>query len=298
MEDEKFKMLLEAAPEAIVIVDKTGKIKLANSQSEKYFGYRREELIGQRVEVLVPDELQKIHAEHRKKYIAHPFKRPMGIGLNLRAKHKDGRTFPVEIALSPLGTGGDLLVTAIVHDVTEHKQIEERLKHLAEHDALTGLVNRVILEDRIELAITLAKRHHYNLAVFFLDLDGFKKVNDTYGHAIGDRVLRAVTKRIQGCIRGSDTLARVGGDEFALLILEIKTEDAVTQLAKKILRRFTKAFLINNKKIVTTLSMGISLYPKDGADHQSLLKKADAAMYEVKNHGKNGFKIFGEEIQH
>ncbi len=294
MDDEKFKMLLEAAPEAIVIVDENGKIILVNSQSEAYFGYRREEMLGQLVELLVPDESVDAHIKYREIYMKNPIKRPMGTGKNLRAKRKDGTTFPVDISLSPFGSTPGIMITSMVHDITLHKQMEERLKHLAEHDPLTGLVNRLLLEDRTKQALVLANRYEWSVAVFFMDLDGFKQVNDTYGHAVGDLLLCAVTTRIQECTRQVDTLARVGGDEFILLLLEIKNDKNATKIAEHIIKRIAEEFLIENRRLTTSISIGISLYPKDAANYQSLIEKADAAMYYAKTHGKNNFKLYSE----
>lgn len=292
MSDEKFKMLLEAAPEAIIISDKNGRITLVNTQCEKYFGYTREELLGEFVEILVPDSLQEIHKKHRQIYMDNPVTRPMGAGLNIAAKRKDGSIFPLDVSLSPYGAGDDLLIMAIAHDITEHKQIEEKLKHLAEHDPLTGLINKPLIEDRIDHAITLAKRYNSYIAVLFLDLDQFKQINDLYGHAVGDLLLITASKRIQECIRDSDTLARIGGDEFVLLLTDLRDENAAIEIAKKIIQRFSEYFLIEDKKFITTLSIGIGLYPKNGNNAQTLIEKADFAMYYVKRHGKNNYELF------
>lgn len=296
MENEKINMLLEAAPEAVILVDAQGIITFVNRQCEKYFDYRRDELVGQSVEILVPDELRAIHVKHRQKYIINPSTRPMGSGLNLKARRKDGSVFPVNISLSPLQDKEGLIITAIIHDITAYKQSEEKLKWLAEHDELTGLINRSLFHDRVSQAIKRAIRHQDLIAIFFLDLDGFKKINDTYGHTAGDLLLCASVKRIQKCIRDLDSLARIGGDEFALLLTEIKKENTIIAMAKKILGCFTEDFLISNKKLNVTVSIGISLYPKDGDDYQSLLEKSDRAMYYVKKHGKNNFQMFDRMI--
>ena len=162
-------------------------------------------------------------------------------------------------------------------------------KNLAGHDALTGLINRNSLEDRIDQAIKLSKRNKSSAAVFFIDIDDFKKINDDYGHAIGDLLLQNLAKRIQAHIRQVDTLARIGGDEFVLLLPDIKNEDNAIQLAQLIIHLMAEEFSIEGKKHMITLSIGISLYPKE--DSKSLLTSADSAMYYVKKHGKNNFKL-------
>ncbi len=292
MEDVRFKMLLETAPVPIIIVDEEGKITLINSQSEKCFGYHREELIGKFVEVLLPDEYREAHISHRKKYMKKPVTRAMGTGINLKLKRKDGVIIPVDISLSPLEVENGTIITLVVHDITEQKQLEEKYKYLAEHDPLTGVVNRYILEDRIDQAVKIAKRHQWLLAIFFLDIDGFKDINDSHGHVVGDLLLRATVQRIQECIRSDDTLARNGGDEFVLLLVNINDKSNAIKLAQKIHKRFDECFLIENLQIRITLSIGISIYPGDGDSHESLIKKADAAMYYVKKNGKNNFKLY------
>ncbi|MDF1684528.1 MAG: diguanylate cyclase [Legionellaceae bacterium] len=162
-------------------------------------------------------------------------------------------------------------------------------KNLAGHDALTGLINRRSLEDRIDQAIKLSKRNKSPAAVFFIDIDDFKKINDDYGHAIGDLLLQNLAKRIQAQIRQVDTLARIGGDEFVLLLPDIKNEDNAIQLAQLIIHLMAEGFSIEGKKHMITLSIGISLYPRE--DSKSLLTSADSAMYYVKKHGKNNFKL-------
>ena len=180
-------------------------------------------------------------------------------------------------------------------DISSLKEKELRLKQLAEHDALTGLINRPLFEDRLAQAISLAKRHEEIIALLFIDLDGFKHINDTYGHAIGDLLLCATASSIKESIRDSDTLARVGGDEFLLLLTEITDEKQAVTIVEKIMHRFTKIFSIKNKKIKVTLSIVIALYPKNGK--HLLIEKADAAMYYAKKHGKNNFKIYNNSIR-
>lgn len=175
-------------------------------------------------------------------------------------------------------------------DISDFKENETNLKHLAEHDALTGLINRAIFEDRLEQAILLAKRKKSNFAVFFLDIDGFKQINDIYGHMTGDSLLRATASRLQECIREMDSCARYGGDEFILLLQEIKDKSVVIKIAQEIIHHFSKNFVIDNKELSISVSIGISMYPKDG--DQSLIEKADSAMYYVKKHEKNNFKLF------
>ncbi|CEG58570.1 diguanylate cyclase domain-containing protein [Legionella fallonii] len=175
-------------------------------------------------------------------------------------------------------------------DISEFKENESNLKHLAEHDSLTGLINRSLFEDRVEQAILLAKRQKSSLAVLFVDVDEFKQINDLYGHALGDLILRATANRLLSSIRDMDSCARYGGDEFILLMQDVKNEENVIYIAKTILEQFSKKLVLDHQEFSITLSIGIAMYPKDGEEF--LIKKADEAMYFAKKHGKNNFKLY------
>ena len=188
-------------------------------------------------------------------------------------------------------SNGNVLRAIGTHtDITEIKEKELSLKNLAEHDPLTGLINRRTFEDRLHQGISLAKRNQSGVAVCFLDLDNFKNINDQYTHAIGDRLLLAATKRIQESIREIDSLSRLGGDEFTLLFLNIKNKTDVSKILKKIMANFQKGFLIENIFLEVSLSIGVALYPEDG--NTLLIEKADTAMYAAKKAGKNDFEFF------
>ena len=179
-------------------------------------------------------------------------------------------------------------------DISEFKENEINLKHKAEHDPLTGLINRSIFEDRVEQAILLAKRQKSSLALLFVDLDEFKQINDLYGHDCGDLILRSTASRLLSCIRDMDSCARYGGDEFVLLLQDIKGEENIINIVKTILQQFSKKIIIDQQEFMVTLSIGIAIYPKDG--EESLIKKADSAMYFVKKHGKNNFKFYEDDL--
>ena len=179
-------------------------------------------------------------------------------------------------------------------DITERKQMEQKLEEMATHDFLTGLPNRVLLLDRFTIAAALAHRNKGRLAVLSLDLDNFKSINDTLGHGAGDQVLKVISTRLRGIIRASDTLARVGGEEFLLVMPETShLEDSAT-LAQKILDSFIEPFSIDGHQLHLSTSIGIALYPEDAEDLETLTRKSDAAMYYSKNHGRNQFKFFGD----
>jgi len=222
-----------------------------------------------------------------------------------RLNHKDGSFLWVlnKGRASYDNDGKPLLISGFLTDITKEVLAQEEIKrqkgilhHQAHHDALTGLPNRVLFEDRLEQAIKKAKRSFKKIAVLFIDLDNFKKINDSMGHDIGDEVLVQVATRLQNCIRKSDTLARLGGDEFIIIIDEIKDEDLAIHLAQKLIQSMTKPLCINKQDIYITNSVGVSIFPEDGSNATTLLKNADAAMYKAKDDGKNTYQFYKEEM--
>jgi diguanylate cyclase (GGDEF)-like protein/PAS domain S-box-containing protein len=216
---------------------------------------------------------------------------------------RDGRALGTFLLRCPAGkeagpeerkvieTARRLAVVAI-----EQRQLTDQLAHQALHDALTGLPNRSLLEHRLDRALADARRHNWQLAVLFLDLDRFKQINDTLGHSLGDLVLRRVARRLEGCLRKSDCLARMGGDEFTVLLTELADSRDALRVAEKLLASFEKPFPIEGRDLFLTCSIGISLYPRDGQDAVTLQRKADTAMYRAKNRGKNSCEFFAPEF--
>lgn len=201
------------------------------------------------------------------------------------------------------GEGRALRMTGTLHDVSDRLQTEarlrenqERLNYLAYHDALTGLPNRLLFQDRFEHAIARARRSHKQAAILFLDLDQFKKVNDSLGHEVGDRLLREVADRLRNCAREADTLARLGGDEFVLLLEEVEHVNAASAAAKKIVNRLLPTFRVGGFELYTTASIGLALYPDNGETVEELMKCADVAMYRAKERGRNNFQFYTSDM--
>jgi diguanylate cyclase (GGDEF)-like protein/PAS domain S-box-containing protein len=205
----------------------------------------------------------------------------------------DGLTFPQEISISAIQGGG---LVCVVRDITERTYAEEQIKHLAYHDALSGLPNRLLFKDRLTVAISHAQRDRTKLAVLFLDLDRFKVINDSLGHNIGDQLLQAVAARVQSCVRESDTVARLGGDEFTVLLAHLPQGEDAALVAQKIIDAVRYPFHIEGREFFMTTSIGISLYPDDGVDAESLIKNADTAMYQAKEQGRDNYQLFNAFI--
>ena len=174
----------------------------------------------------------------------------------------------------------------------ERKRTESAMRDLAYHDALTGLPNRILLNDRLDMALLQAQRNKSLVGLLYIDFDHFKQVNDTLGHDIGDQLLQAVGNRLKECLRQQDTVARLGGDEFILLLPEISNQEDAGKLAQKLLEKIRPTFKIEEHKLNITLSIGISLYPKDGKDVKSIIKCADQALYSAKNKGRDCFYYY------
>jgi len=196
--------------------------------------------------------------------------------------------FPVPLKRGNKGLGG------IIRDVTDQKYHESRLRHVATHDGLTGLANRSLSQDRLEQAILHAKRNGGSVGVLLLDLDRFKVLNDSLGHSFGDELLCAVARRLEGIVRESDTVARLGGDEFVLLLSDVARGKDIHSVALKVVQEISKPYVIANREVTVTASLGFSIFPQDGYDAETLVRLADVAMYEAKRKGRNKVQQYAE----
>jgi diguanylate cyclase (GGDEF)-like protein/PAS domain S-box-containing protein len=288
---QRYHQLFESAPDGLLLVGAAGTIIEANPSAAAMFGWSTSGIIGQPVEALIPQHLRVNHELARAGFLAAPRTREMGGATSLWAVRRDGDAFPVEVALVPQEFTGRRTTLCIVRDVTERRQLEESLRRQALHDALTDLPNRRHFRESVTKALAHGERHGGTLAVLFIDLDNFKQVNDTLGHSHGDELLRQVAHRLTQTLRAGDLLARMGGDEFALLLIGAKVEDAAA-VAGKVLRVVERPFHHAGQTMKVGASIGITMFPADGSKVEDLLSNADLAMYRAKGHGRNTWRFF------
>ena len=299
--------VLDNAPELIYLLDREGRIRYVNRRFETLLGYRREELLGQHYEVLVEEGfLERAHHAFQERRTGTRTKRRLELKLKARRRRGGRRSQAAEglwVEVQGRGIYSDpsertpqnyLGACGTARDIRQREESTQAASFHAFHDALTELPNRALLNDRLNLAIAQAKRSRRKLAVLFLDLNRFKRVNDHLGHSVGDRLLRATAQRVQTCLRQGDTLARFGGDEFTLLLPEVRGRSAVERVVEKILQRFETPFLIDGRQLRVGASIGIALYPDAGRKGEALVENADIAMYHAKGQGRSGFVIYEE----
>ncbi len=298
---EKSQNQLEAiihhAMDAIITIDESGKMLAFNPAAEKIFGYGHKEVLGEMVNMLMPEPFCSNHDANVANYLATG--KGDGIGTSGRevvGLRKNGSCFPAEISLSEMVLSGKRYFVGIVRDLTERKAAEEKIKHMAHHDHLTDLPNRVLFMDRLDQAISLAKRSSSKVALLFLDLDGFKLVNDVMGHDMGDRLLQGVALRLNEIVRSSDTVARVGGDEFVLVLNNIGSMKDAALVAEKIIQALSEPFELSGGECRIGGSVGIAVFPDDSEVPETLLKRADEAMYCAKQNGKNNYRFHASEL--
>jgi len=276
--------------DAVMITDKSGVMEYVNPAFEKMTGFSRAEVIGKTPSILKSDKQHPAFYQRLWKTIL----RGETFSDVIINRRKNGSLYYEEKTITPqLNSEGEVVhFISTGKDVTERIESQERLHHLAHHDALTGLPNRVLLLDRLNQALTRSLWRSRKIAVMFLDMDRFKVINDTLGHDAGDDLLKLMSERLLDCVRPGDTVARLGGDEFAVILNDIARYDDVLPVAKKILETLTQPVHINEHELFITSSIGISMFPNDGGDSHTLLKKADVAMYRAKEKGKDNFQFY------
>jgi diguanylate cyclase (GGDEF)-like protein len=302
--------IIASSPFATIVTDLEGLIRAMNPAAERMLWYEKTDLIGRATPLVLleeqavwaraaelTDELRELVEPGIGVLMAKPLK-----GLIDESEwkfiRKDGSQFDAQLTVSAMmdqtGVISGLILTA--YDITERKRTEDYISHLAHHDALTGLPTRTLFHDRLSVALARAARNRRKVALLMVDLDHFKKVNDLYGHHVGDELLIQVARRLQGSVRAYDTVARMGGDEFVVLLDELLHVEQAEAIAEKLIRALHAPVLVGTQTLTPEASIGICLYPDSGETADALLKNADAAMYQMKAEGRNGYQTFTDDM--
>jgi diguanylate cyclase (GGDEF)-like protein/PAS domain S-box-containing protein len=290
---ERFRGLVESAMDAIVTVGADQRIVQFNAAAAALFQVPPEAAVGMPLDRLIPERFRAAHALHLRRFgESGEANRRMGEVSDLWALRADGSEFPIEASVSRSLAGGVPQYTVILRDITARKLFESRIEYLATHDGLTDLPNRNLIRDRLAQAIVHARRADTHLALMFVDLDRFKVANDAFGHPFGDTLLKAAGERLRTALRDDDTVARLSGDEFLILLTDLQRTADVYRVAQKILDALQQPFALEGREIHVSASIGVSLYPQDGEDFDTLLGHADVAMYRAKDLGRGTYQFF------
>jgi diguanylate cyclase (GGDEF)-like protein/PAS domain S-box-containing protein len=285
---------LDAIGDGVLVVDTSGKLIYVNKVAEKMTGWPREEALGRLVE-----QIFFIFDGDTRERAVSPAQRAIDEGkivelaLGSVLIQRDGELLAIEDSAAPIRDRHGKIAGAVIvfHDANQSGAAIEKMSYHAQHDFLTGLPNRMLLLERLTHEIAMSKRRHKKIALLFLDLDRFKQINDTHGHAIGDHLLQNVAAELRDCVRNTDIVSRHSGDEFVVLLTEIEVIEDVTQVADKILARFSAPRTIDGLELQIALSIGIAVYPDSGTDADALIRNADKAMYTTKASGRNGYQF-------
>ena len=297
-ERERAQVTLNSIGDAVLSTDVAGNVVYLNVVAEEMTGWSRREATGRPLA-----EVFRIVDGATREPALDPLAQAVrqnevvGLTANCILIRRDGSESAIEDSAAPIHDRGGQVTGAVIvfHDVSMARAMTQKMAHLAQHDCLTDLPNRMLLGDRVANAISLARRHAKKCAVLFLDLDGFKPINDVLGHSAGDELLHSVSRRLVTCVRDSDTVSRQGGDEFVVLLSEIEHAADAAVSAQKVLSVLAPRHRVAGQELKVTASIGISIYPDHGADAETLIRCADTAMYQAKEKGRNTFRFFKED---
>jgi diguanylate cyclase (GGDEF)-like protein/PAS domain S-box-containing protein len=289
-----FAMVFENALEGISITDKNGDIVAVNPAFSTITGYDESEVIGKNPRVLKSDR-------HEVPFYQDMWQKLLADGAwhgEIWNRRKNGESYPEILSISSVKDAAGSVVNhvAVFHDISDMKLKDEQIEHQAYHDALTGLPNRVLAQDRLSVAIAHAKREGARVVILSLDVDNFKKINDSLGHSLGDELIQKVAARLKDHCLEADTVARLGGDEFLILLEHVEDEREAVDLAERVLRAFDAPFYVGERELQVTASIGVTMYPDDGKEAGILMGNADMAMYQSKARGKNSYFLFTQEV--
>jgi diguanylate cyclase (GGDEF)-like protein/PAS domain S-box-containing protein len=299
IEKERAQVTLNSIGDAVLSTDILGSVTYLNVVAEHMTGWTMEEAVGRplmEVFQIIDGVTHKPAPNPLEKAIQ--LDKPVGLSSHCILVRRDGYESGIEDSSAPIHDRDGQITGAVIvfHDVSMARTIVLEMSHLAQHDILTDLPNRFLLKDRLTQAISLARRNQHKVAVLFLDLDGFKRINDSLGHAIGDKLLQSVAARLLACVRKSDTVSRQGGDEFVILLAEVRHEADAATSAAKIITELAKTHNIGEHRLQVTVSIGLSTYPENGEDAETLIKNADTAMYHAKESGRDTFQFYKPDL--
>lgn len=290
--EARFRTILDQAPVGIAQIDARGHFLMINSTLSTLLGYSREDLMAQQLDDLIPSISEDGHSIQM---LCDAARHRGGHMLEIRLRPHDTELVWINLGITPMSSSlpdeGETFILTM-ENITERRVTADRMRQMVYYDPLTHLPNRVLFNSELERALELARQGGHRVAVLFLDLDNFKNINDSLGHVIGDRLLQSVAKRVSGCIRSTDVFARFGGDEFTLLLPHIHDAEDACRVAQKILDQFERTIQVEEHDFYIGTSIGISFYPQDGEDVDTLIKNADTAMYRAKDLGRRNYQLF------
>jgi diguanylate cyclase (GGDEF)-like protein/PAS domain S-box-containing protein len=292
LSEGRFRSVAEATGDAIVTFDNEEHIVYWNPGAEGIFGHDAAEMLGKRLTLVAPADLREAIKNAVNEVESGGASSSLAQPVEMIGRRKDGSTFPLELFFAGWNTRRGVFLTSIIRDITERKLAEHDLKLLADHDHLTGLPNRSLFRDHLTQALAVANRDPQKLAVMMIDVDRFKSINHGFGSQAGDQLLQALGDRLTGLVRTADTVARSGDDEFVLLLLGIEAPGHTDRVAERIIKALREPFFLSGREVRVTVSMGIAVYPEDGDDVDTLLKRADLAMCRAKEEGRDGYQRF------
>jgi len=299
-ENNRAQVTLDSIGDAVICTDNAGNITFLNPTAEKMTGWSMKEAAGRPLaeSFRIMDALTGETAPDPTTNTLEPGQ-GSHLPVNCILTRRDGNQIFIEDSVAPIRDVHGVVAGSVLvfRDVSAARELSDKITHLAEHDALTGLPNRLLLNDRIAQAIARASRKTSLIAVLFLDMDGFKGINDSLGHSAGDDLLKSVAKRLQSCIRAQDTVSRQGGDEFVVLLQDVQYVEFAAVMASRILKELAAPHFIHGHELHITASIGISVYPSDGLDAETLIMNADAAMYQAKGSGKQNFRFHTRHLR-
>ena len=295
--EEHLASILRLVPTGILIIDQEQNLVLFNHAAEEIFGYTREEVLGQSLDLLLPTEFHNSHRRMVKEFAEADIPLIQAMDRKpVKARKKDGETIYINASISSLHISNEQLLLAAITDVTAKKIQDDQIHFQAHYDSLTQLPNRFLALDRLGQLLPKAKRDGQKVAVLFLDLDDFKKVNDSMGHEVGDKILIEAASRLASVVRKEDTVGRLGGDEFIIMLGSLTEPTDVQPVVDSLLALFRKPFLIGEQELMLTLSIGVAIYPDDGMELSQILRHSDSAMYYAKRQGRNTYAFYTKEM--